>query len=188
MQNGIFSQQGMFDHSEEIDQDYSGYLASILDDAIGDIPPSIWVGSPFEPLSKLASRQRGRVGEDLVRLTALNMGLDARKANNDDGDLWINGILVEVKLAMQCHNGGFIINQIRPNQNFNQVVILALRPSFAELYTVPKIFIERLSTGQHGGSTAAETMMYSAESFYRLNLSFSEYRGTGYFKDFFEVK
>ena len=165
--------------SDELGEgDITAFVKLRLINALPPDKPSIYQESPFLPMAKRNPKQRGKTGETLVAMLANS--LDFTVTPSIGGDLQINGIDVEVKMAMQGADGGFQINQLRP-QSYRYVACLILRPQSAWIFTVPKHKILALSKGQHGGKNATETMAYNASNFAKLWGDFGEYSGRDVF-------
>jgi len=72
-----------------------------------------WKTSPFSWIRKLpSSRQKGKVGESLVRAWAESEGVEVRPPNDPGNDCILDGVLVEVKFSLRWAGGEFVFQQI----------------------------------------------------------------------------
>ena len=100
------------------------------------------------------------------------------------GDVRINGKDVEVKFSRQKEDGGFLVNQIRP-QDYEFVALVILMPKEVHIATVPKDVILSKSVGQHGGNLSTETFIYTASKFAKFANDFGCYFGMKRFRETF---
>lgn len=157
------------------------------DDLLPERENSIFDESPYRVLAlERNPHQRGKMGEEMVKVLAVKMGFD--KDKSVPGDVWVNGIDLEVKFARESEKGEWTINQVRPKQDYEYVVIIALRPKRydAWIFTIPKEVIIKHSTGQHGGKDAVETMICKKGGFEKLARAFSQYEGLEVFRSTME--
>lgn len=125
-----------------------------------------WAGSPFAWIVTRPSRQRGKIGEQLVAGWAAAKGLDVTAAHSSDADRVINGRRAEIKFSTLWTNGIYKFQQIR-DQDYDIVVMLGLSPFSASCWVVPKAELVGHAgqliglTGQHGGAAARDTAWLS---------------------------
>ena len=77
----------------------------------GDNDP--WADSPFGWIRTRPSRQRGRIGEQLVAGWCAAKGLDVTSSRNPEVDRVIAGKRVEIKFSMLWESGIYNFQQIR---------------------------------------------------------------------------
>jgi hypothetical protein len=162
-------------------ESFNLFVHSVLTEMKPADKPSIFDGTPMEFLLSLGPKAAGKFGEMLVRRLALDLGMRVIR-KQADGDMNINWHEVEVKFARQKENGGFNINQIRPNQTYEYVVLVIARPVMWNLFTIEKDVMVKMCQGQHGGSEATETMMKVWHSPRALLQDLAPYSGIQHFK------
>src|SRR5688572_19211336 len=64
-----------------------------------------WVGSPFEWILERASRQKGKIGEQLISGWCAARELNVVRSPDSDADRIIEGHRVEIKFSTQWGNG-----------------------------------------------------------------------------------
>ena len=139
------------------------------------IEPSLYDGTKFYFLHHAGTKTRGKTGADFAKKLAIRNCVDVNPATNPTFN--IGGNLVQYKTAMMDDEGGFTVNQIRPKQDFGYIVLIAISPTDAEIFTIPKEVILSLSTPQHGGKDSKETYMYVAKDMSELLADFGEFLG-----------
>jgi hypothetical protein len=138
------------------------------------VQPKKFIGSPFLEWSHLQSTRRGGVGERILTYWLSMEGYHICKGSGGV-DYEINGHPTEVKTAMEAETGGFQINQVRPKQNFEYLVLLVVRPHNLDVFTMRKNEIVPLCKGQHGGSSSVETLTKTFGSYDSLWKHLSKY-------------
>ena len=121
---------------------------------------SMWAGSPFAWIVTIrSSRQRGKIGEQLVSGWCAAKGLDVTGSGSSDFDRVIHGHRAEIKFSTLWSVGHYVFQQFR-DQDYDIAIFLGLSPFDAECWVVPKDVLMRHvigHTGQHGGRTARDT-------------------------------
>lgn len=118
----------------------------------------IWAGSPFAwILSRRSSRQRGKIGEQLLAGWCAARNLNVLRSANSDADRIIEGKRVEIKFSTLWKNGTYCFQQIR-DQQYDYLICLGLSPFDAHAWIMRKdqIPFPRLKH-QHGGSRGRDT-------------------------------
>lgn len=167
------------------EDDLTEFIRDNLQLLIRKHPPSRFESSKFKPLVVGSPHDRGAIGEKIVRMLAIDSGLSVEKSST--ADVKINGIDIEVKFARQKEDGGYLVNQLR-DQDYRYVIIIALNPYQAYIFTVPKEIMWSLGIGQHGGNGAKETRIYGARDNKKLLSDLGQYQGINYFKQVFHDK
>lgn len=135
-------------------------IADGLEQEYEEDKASEWVNSPFKWIRGLASRRKGKVGEEIIAQWLTAEGLETGSSEGTGSDIMVNGVHVEVKMSMRWVSGTYRFQQIR-DQNYDLLICLGLSPSEAHCWVLPKaLLLERVigqGRGQHGGAGAAET-------------------------------
>lgn len=122
-----------------------------------------WEGSPFAWIRSRPSRQRGKIGEQLVSGWCAARGLDVVRSPSSDADRVIEGQSVEIKLSTLWQSGVYKFQQIR-DQDYDQLFCLGVSPFAAHAWLLPKpVLHEHVigHTGQHTGAGGADTAWLS---------------------------
>lgn len=137
----------------------AGIAATLASDYV-DPTVDPWAGSPFAWIRTRPSRQRGKIGEQLVAGWAAAKGLSVGAARGSDADRIINGRLVEIKFSTLWEKGDYVFQQIR-DQNYELALFLGLSPFAASCWVLPKKVLigstELGMRGQHTGRSAVDT-------------------------------
>lgn len=125
----------------------------------------IWEGSPFAWIRTRPSRQRGKIGEQLVAGWCAAKGLDVVNTRDAEADRIIAGRRVEIKFSTLWETGVYKFQQLR-DQDYEYVICLGLSPSDAHSWVIPKTILlagRRLPgvTGQHRGREGTDTAWLS---------------------------
>lgn len=135
-------------------------LASISLELSGEYEkPSMarWEGSPFEWILHRSSRQKGKIGEQLVAEWCTARGLDVARSPDSDADRVINGARVEIKLSTEWENGQYVFQQVR-DQNYQFLVCIGISPFDAQVWIFEKRMIPFGELKhQHGGDRGRDT-------------------------------
>lgn len=128
-----------------------------------------WKGSPFAWILTTSSRQRGKIGEQLIAGWCAAKGLDVTKSGNSEADRVIGGQRMEIKFSRVWKSGVMKFQQIR-DQDYSFVMCLGLAPFDANAWVIPKaslrehfegrVSLEGLSH-QHGGRVGRDTWWLS---------------------------
>lgn len=118
-----------------------------------------WLGSPFAWIRERPSRQRGKIGEQLVAGWCAAKGLDVIRSRTTDADRVINGHRVEVKFSTLWQSGGYKFQQIR-DQEYDYLICLGISPFDAHSWILSKaVLYEHVigHMGQHTGAAGTDT-------------------------------
>ena len=143
------------------------WIANYLthDDAIHkrDIDP--YSDSPFKVYKDMSSKRKGKYFELLFEEYCDNMGWKVQDPTNTDHDTRINGKKVEVKgsLLWGTDASHFRWQQIRPSQDYEVIVFVAIYPNRIEFHAATKEDVSKFVLtpdkdgnfvhNQHGGKT-----------------------------------
>lgn len=135
----------------------SGILSSEYIDPINDP----WSGSPFAWIKTRASRQRGKIGEQLIAGWCAARNLNVNRSANSDADRIIEGRRVEIKFSTLWESGVYKFQQIR-DQEYDNLICLGISPfaAHAWIFRKDEIPFEKLDH-QHGGSRGRDTWWIS---------------------------
>lgn len=111
-----------------------------------------WIGSPFEWILHRPSRQRGKIGEQLIAGWCAARGFDVVRSPDNDADRIIEGARVEIKFSTEWEGGQYVFQQIR-DQNYRFLICLGISPFDAQAWVIEKkdIPFKKLKH-QHGGN------------------------------------
>ena len=120
--------------------------------------------SVFYGLKTLSSKAKGTQAEKLFIEFMESQGHQATKPSNSDHDCIINGHKVEIKTSFYWKNTEkFTFQQIRPKQDYDFIVFIAIRPESCDFYICDKETSGRelevqdenglWTYNQHGGKT-----------------------------------
>ena len=99
----------------------------------------IYNGSPFQIYKQMSSKKKGARFEGIVQEYCTNLGYKVTKPDNSDHDRKINNIKVEIKGSMLWSNPQFFRwQQLRPHQDYDVVIFLAIFPQQIEFYGCTK--------------------------------------------------
>ena len=103
-----------------------------------------WKDSSFGwMISRVSSRQKGAIGEELVSKWLTSHDFDVKRSPDSQADRVIEGKRVEIKFSMLWENGGYPFQQIR-DQNYELMICFGISPSSAHCWVIPKADIFRL--------------------------------------------
>lgn len=109
---------------------------SCIDDATED---PRYLNSPFLPLKKLSSKKKGARMEEILEETLKKMLYTVTPANNYDWDRNISEKRVEIKGSFMWENEEvFQWSQIRANDDYEYLAIMAFYPDRCEVYACTK--------------------------------------------------
>src|SRR3989344_3974479 len=86
-----------------------------------------WANSPFEWILHRPSRQRGKIGEQLIAGWCAARGFDVIRSPDSDADRIIEGVRVEIKFSTEWENGQYVFQQLR-NQNYRFLICIGISP------------------------------------------------------------
>jgi len=116
-----------------------------------------WVGSPFEWILSRPSRQKGKIGEQLIAGWCAARELNVVRSPDSDADRIIEGHRVEIKFSTRWENGLYTFQQIR-DQDYEYLICLGISPFDAHAWIFRKSDIPfQTLKHQHGGSRGRDT-------------------------------
>ena len=115
-----------------------------------------WANSPFGWIRSRPSRQKGKIGEQLVAGWAAAKGLDVVRSTSRDADRMIQGRLVEIKFSLLWKSNVYVFQQFR-DQEYDHAFCLGISPFAAHAWVVPKEIILGNTPSQHGGRAGTDT-------------------------------
>ena len=100
----------------------------------------IYNGSPFQIYKQMSSKKKGARFESIVQEHCTNLGYKVTKPDNPDHDRKINNIKVEIKgsTIWSGRDKHFRWQQLRPHQDYDIVIFLAVFPQQIEFYGCTK--------------------------------------------------
>lgn len=125
----------------------------------GHGPADPWQGSPFAWIRTRPSRQRGKIGEQLVAGWCAAKDLDVVRSPDAEADRIIAGRRVEIKFSTLWESGVYAFQQIR-DQNYEYAICLGLSPFDAHCWVISKRVLRQHvihHTPQHTGRGGTET-------------------------------
>ena len=131
-------------------------LASTLRHEYEDRDDPRWAQIPFAWILARPSRQRGKIGEQLVAGWCAMKGLSVAPSGDTEADLLIQGHRAEVKSSTLWASGVYKLQQIR-NQDYEFLVCLGIAPFDAQCWVIPKQIARERTPVQHGGRRGADT-------------------------------
>ena len=135
-------------------------FAPLIDNELieADIMDPRWEDSPFFKLKCMKAKQAGSRYEKIVENIFTNMGIEVDAPESSDHDRIIDGEKIEIKGSMitKGTDDKFSFLQIRPKQDYDTVVFLAIGFHEINLYELTKKEVkEKIKEGifkpQHGG-------------------------------------
>ena len=136
-------------------------LSNLVDPSLltEDIIDPRWEASRFFKLKLMKAKQAGARYERIASSIMKNLGNMIEKPENTDHDRIINGRKIEIKGSMVTKGSDdkFSFLQIRPDQDYDAVLFMAIDFDTIKLYELNKEEIqERIDRGvfkkQHGGN------------------------------------
>lgn len=122
-----------------------------------------WRGSPFAWILTRPSRQRGKIGEDLVTAWLRAKGVDVRLSGSTEFDRHVNGHRVEIKFSTLWQSGRYTFQQIR-DQAYDYLICLGISPFDAHSWVLSKAILHEYvigHLGQHTGAGGTDTAWFS---------------------------
>jgi len=118
-----------------------------------------WQGSPFAWIKSRPSRQRGKIGEQLVAGWCAARDLDVMGPPDSDCDRVIGGLRAEIKFSTWWAQGGYTFQQFR-DQKYDIAICLGISPFDAHCWAIPKRILRQYVIGhlpQHTGTGGTDT-------------------------------
>jgi|SRR3989338_89558 len=116
-----------------------------------------WHGSPFSWILSKPSRQKGKIGEELVSTWCASKGLEVGRSPNSDSDRVIEGKKIEIKFSTLWENGQYKFQQIR-DQDYDYLFCLGISPFAVHAWIMKKEEMPLdIMPYQHGGSEGRDT-------------------------------
>jgi len=122
-----------------------------------------WRNSPFAWIRAKPSRQKGKIGEQLVAGWCAAKGFDVVRSPDSEADRIIQGKRVEIKLSTLWKSGVYKFQQFR-KQNYDYGICLGLSPFTGHCWVISKSVLRRHVIGhtpQHGGRRGSDTAWLS---------------------------
>lgn len=117
-----------------------------------EVTDESWAGSPFAWIRARPSRQRGKIGEQLVAGWFAAKGLDVVGSKSSQYDRLIHSYRIEVKFSTLWGSGQYAFQQIR-NQDYQYAICLGVSPFSAHCWVVSKELLLKHVIGQRGQHT-----------------------------------
>jgi len=127
-----------------------------------------WQGSPFAWIETKPSRQRVRIGEQLVAGRVAARGFNVTRSPDSRADRVIEDRRVEIKFSTLWKNGNYKFQQLR-DQNCDLAICLGVCPFDAHCWVLSKdeILTQWHETGnirsQHGGARGTDTAWFTVD-------------------------
>ena len=107
-----------------------------------------WVDSPYLGFKVLPPKAKGAVGERMVREIFQQKGCVIESPTSSDHDLIVDGRKKEIKMASltrieKCGNGNFTFFQVRPNQDYDDLVLVCVHPDRIEVKELSKDILKK---------------------------------------------
>lgn len=132
--------------------------------ALEKIERSLYLDTKFEFLTRMASSSKGAIFEKyaISALKKLGYKVTKRKNKSTGHDCTVGNLKIEVKGSMLWSDGiQFSFQQIRPSQDYDMIIFVAVFPTGIEFWAgtkteINKIILQRDENGhykhnQHGG-------------------------------------
>lgn len=135
-------------------------LANIYESLKGEYTnpaQDIWAESPFAWIRTRPSRQRGKIGEQLIAGWCAARDLDVVRSPDSDADRIIEGKRIEIKLSTLWANGHYKFQQIR-DQKYDYLLCIGISPFDVHAWIMKKSELPlELMPHQHGGGSGRDT-------------------------------
>lgn len=133
-----------------------------------------WVNTPYHWISIQPSTVKGKIGEDIVS-TCLNLiGYTSTKNQTPAWDLNVDDMRVEVKLSLLNKTGLFKFLQIRPNDDYTHIALVAITHNSSDIYLIPKDELKGLKP-QHSGKRGSKDTYYLGITPQELKIRYNPY-------------
>lgn len=109
-------------------------------ESVKEVKNCLYNGSPFQVYKQMSSKKKGARFESIVQEYCTKIGYKVEKPDNSDHDRKINGKKAEIKGSMlwSGKDEHFRWQQLRPAQDYDVVIFLALFPHQIEFYGCTK--------------------------------------------------
>lgn len=124
-----------------------------------------WASSPFAWIRARPSRQRGKIGEQLIAGWCAAKELNVLRSPDAEADRIIEGQRVEIKFSTLWESGVYKFQQIR-EQNYSHAICLGISPFDAQCWVISKELLREHVIGftpQHRGRMGTDTFWLSFE-------------------------
>lgn len=119
-----------------------------------------WRHSPFEWILKRPSRQRGKIGEQLIAGWCTAKDLNVSRSPDSQADKIIEGKRIEIKFSTLWQNGTYTFQQLR-DQRYDAIIFVGLSPFNAHVWICLKTAIPWSQLKhQHGGVSGRDTWWF----------------------------
>ncbi len=115
-----------------------------------------WAGSPFEWIMSLASRSRGKAGEELAAAWLRRIGMTVALPRNSGHDRLVSNVPIEVKLSTLWQSGQYVFQQLR-DQDYAYALLMGISPNTVSMWLPSKAAAFDHAIPQHGGVTGTDT-------------------------------
>jgi hypothetical protein len=141
----------------------AAFAATLEPDYIDLKEQEAWEGSPFAWIRSRPSRQKGKIGEQLVAGWCATKEFDVVKSPDAEADRIIQGRRVEIKFSTLWKSGVYKFQQLR-DQNYEYAICLAVSPFDAHCWVISKELLRQHVIGhtpQHMGKRGTDTAWLS---------------------------
>ena len=116
----------------------------------------MWAESPFKDFESLHPKTKGGRGEQIAEAILSAKGEDVTPRCNSDHDIVVNGVTTEIKTSCMSEKGVYSFLQVRPSQDYEQILFLCVSPQNIRMFFMDKeTIMENIEEGalrkQHGG-------------------------------------
>jgi hypothetical protein len=115
-----------------------------------------WSNSKHKWVRELQSGSKGRVGELFIEEWFSLEGIKVQPSRNGEGDRFISGLEIEIKLSTLWERGVLCFQQIR-DQKYDLVFFIGILPDKVYFWSVPKDIAIKYSVPQHSGKDGNDT-------------------------------
>lgn len=141
----------------------ASFAATLEPDYVDVEAQQAWEGSPFAWIRSRPSRQKGKIGEQLVAGWCAAKGFDVVRSPDPEADRIIQGRRVEIKFSTLWKSGVYKFQQLR-DQNHEYAICLGVSPFDAHCWVISKTVLRRHVIGhtpQHMGRRGSDTAWLS---------------------------
>jgi hypothetical protein len=141
----------------------AGIAATLQPDYVDPNEADMWRDSPFAWIRTRPSRQKGKIGEQLVAGWCAAKDLNVVRSPDAEADRLIEGRRVEIKFSTLWKSGVYKFQQIR-EQNYEYAICLGISPFDAHCWVITKSLLREHVIGhtpQHMGRRGSDTAWLS---------------------------